>query len=384
MGIGRDPFGLESPAQRLFREERERRRLFDDLGAHRGGIEREIERVKDELLGTRRFTSPFGGQTFRTVREEIERNRAYTRAIDDLISPASVIARQQTAMAIAARVPLLRKEAEALASTLGSAFNSTTRALEAQSQAIAALLGTSDWQRERASLSAAAEAMRPSMAAIARSAALRRATDAATLRLSAGKGEAEDPHLAAFAEESAVASAVLSSLAEADDPQESIRHLAEFLKVLTRIFDRLGKNTVREITEAGLVTLFVMAVTLLDAFGPKEPAELGQGDKAALADIRGEVETLRERLSAYERVLESADREFTEDLPRATARTQAKVRFLPDGSSPLVYRLKNGEVVAVASRKGRWRQVIFRDSLTDQLSRGWVYASSLSESAVRP
>lgn len=40
---------------------------------------------------------------------------------------------------------------------------------------------------------------------------------------------------------------------------------------------------------------------------------------------------------------------------------------------------KAGEVVAIEKRQGRWRLAVFRDPLSNQLARAWVY-----ETALRP
>jgi hypothetical protein len=35
-------------------------------------------------------------------------------------------------------------------------------------------------------------------------------------------------------------------------------------------------------------------------------------------------------------------------------------------------------VLAIEKREGRWHRVVFRDPLSDQLSRAWVYATAVT------
>ncbi|MDF0490605.1 hypothetical protein PX554_20950 [Sphingomonas sp. H39-1-10] len=40
-------------------------------------------------------------------------------------------------------------------------------------------------------------------------------------------------------------------------------------------------------------------------------------------------------------------------------------------------KASEGEVVAIVKAQGRWRLVVFRDPLSNQLARAWVYQTAL-------
>ena len=77
---------------------------------------------------------------------------------------------------------------------------------------------------------------------------------------------------------------------------------------------------------------------------------------------------------------QSAQREFLDyvsNLPGGMVARRAYVRKRPDGSAKRIVTLHEGAPVAVVESQGRWRKVIYRDLLTDELRDGWVWGGSI-------
>ncbi|MFD1960456.1 SH3 domain-containing protein [Novosphingobium panipatense] len=50
------------------------------------------------------------------------------------------------------------------------------------------------------------------------------------------------------------------------------------------------------------------------------------------------------------------------------------MRREPQGKAQILMRGDAGTLLAVKDSRGKWRLVVYRDPLTDQLSEGWVFA----------
>lgn len=65
-------------------------------------------------------------------------------------------------------------------------------------------------------------------------------------------------------------------------------------------------------------------------------------------------------------------------LPRAVLSRDAIFRRKPERAGEVVLKASEGEVVAIAKTQGRWRLVVFRDPLSNQLAQAWVYQTALT------
>lgn len=70
--------------------------------------------------------------------------------------------------------------------------------------------------------------------------------------------------------------------------------------------------------------------------------------------------------------------DYVSSLPRGeVVSARAFVREHPERSAERIATLSSETPVAIADRSGRWRKIIYRDELTDQLAEGWVWSGSI-------
>lgn len=100
-------------------------------------------------------------------------------------------------------------------------------------------------------------------------------------------------------------------------------------------------------------------------------------EKAAFAALN-QVEALQQETRRYHEAEARADEAYVADLPRAELSRDATFRREPRRAGAVVLKAPDGMVLAIERRQGRWRLVMYRDPLTGQLARAWVYANAVS------
>ena len=90
-----------------------------------------------------------------------------------------------------------------------------------------------------------------------------------------------------------------------------------------------------------------------------------------------EVETLKDKLDQMQAANVAANEAYVSSLPRAELNRPAPIRCAADGTAQVILKAPKGMLLAVKQSQGRWRLVVYRDPLTDQLAEGWVYAPSV-------
>ena len=65
--------------------------------------------------------------------------------------------------------------------------------------------------------------------------------------------------------------------------------------------------------------------------------------------------------------------EYVASLPRGELARKANIRSGPSGSAARIMVADAGTPIAVVKSEKRWRLVVYRDPLTEQLAQGWVY-----------
>ncbi len=65
-------------------------------------------------------------------------------------------------------------------------------------------------------------------------------------------------------------------------------------------------------------------------------------------------------------------------MPRAQIVRDATLRRKPERAGEVVLHMQAGDAVVIEKAQGRWRLVVFRDPLSNQLSRAWVYHTALA------
>ena len=64
-------------------------------------------------------------------------------------------------------------------------------------------------------------------------------------------------------------------------------------------------------------------------------------------------------------------------LARAELKRMTSIRREPQGKAPVLMRGDTGMLLAIKESRGKWRLIVYRDPLSDQLAEGWVYAPAV-------
>jgi len=90
--------------------------------------------------------------------------------------------------------------------------------------------------------------------------------------------------------------------------------------------------------------------------------------------MKVDVERLQDKLDKILMADEAADESYVSGLPRAELKRATAIRREAQSKAEVLMRGVKGMPLAIKQSQGRWRLVVYRDLLTDQLSEGWVYA----------
>ena len=182
---------------------------------------------------------------------------------------------------------------------------------------------------------------------------------------------------------------VAEAIVQAESDQETAELQASLLSLIGQFFGNLGPNTIPELQKMGLITFLAFIFTIMgtgltaytmlpheQAMNPQEKAafvELNQKTDRALADIQ-----------SYHVAAADIDKAFLAGLPRAELARDAAFRTKPARDGEIVLEAPKGTELAIEQAQGNWRKIVFRDPLSNQLARGWVYASVLTSLAAIP
>ena len=381
MAKTKDPFDFENPVEKALRDEvRRQKELEKAMSPFGTSLQSEVVKIaREHALARERYVNLLGPDTFRTIREVGEEQRRFADAVKQFVTPASLLAMQQTASAISKSYPEFQTRAKQIASGLTPMFKAAADSMQANADAMARVFSSIEFQDQISAVSRAAADLMPNMAAISASAEMLRKIEIATLKASAQHAVSLSADLEFIALQTDLADRAIANLAETNDPSQVVHLLTNLVCVLASFFQRFRENTVREVTEMGLIGLIVIAIAVIDAIPEPHVTELSSADREQVEAVDEQLASLREQLHALGQAMRQADEQFVAGLPRAETKSFANVRIEPSGSSRRLYRLGAQTPVAIAERRGHWRKVVYRDELTNSLSRGWVYSSSLTE-----
>lgn len=363
----KDRFGFpETTADRYLREEQERARPYRDMLG--GGTVAEAIREASERH--RLFSDLDALRPYRSVLDVLERERRDHERFRQLTSTAWAQSISETARSIVERDRSLLAEERRLAGTMLE----TVRAFEKSRSTVAdAIREATAGGTFRQML---AEAL-PRFTGFSTVAQEMRLLDAMTLRASEGVTTSATALAAEMVLET---QRIVTAIAEASSNEESSALQVQLVDILLQLLPRLGPNTLSELRTMGLLgwsgwIAGIMGLLLaVVALQPSQSAE----EKAAFAALHQQVEALSQETHAYRAAASRADEAFVADLPRAELLRPATFRRTPERSGAVVLKAPVGMPLALQQRRGAWRLVVYRDPLTDQLARGWVYGKAVT------
>lgn len=363
----RNPFGFtETAADRYLREERERAKLFKDMlggGAVATAI-REATQARDLMRGVD-FDRPYRG-----VLDALERDRKEQASFKALTSTAWALSVTETARNIAERNAGLFEDQRRLS---GSVLD-TVKAFDLNRSTVAtAIAAASSGDSVRRMI---AEAL-PRFSAFSAIAEQMRLVDAMTLRASEGIVQSATALAAEMVLET---QRIAEAIVAAPTDEESIELQGKLLELIISFVARLGPNTITELQNMGLVQWsgwFATMLGLLLAIAAMN-SDMSQQEKAAFGDLNQKVEQLQQETHRYYEAEGRAEEAYVADLPRAELARDATLRRTPERAGAVVMKAPRGMLLAVEKSEGRWRLVVFRDPLSNQLARAWVYETAVT------
>jgi hypothetical protein len=363
----RNPFGFtETAAERYLREEREHAKLFKDMlggGAVATAI-REATQVRDLMRGVD-FDRPYRG-----VLDALERDRKEHASFKALTSTAWALSVTETARNIAERNAGLFEDQRRLS---GSVLD-TVKAFDLNRSTVAtAIAAASSGDSVRRMI---AEAL-PRFSGFSAIAEQMRLVDAMTLRASEGIVQSATALAAEMVLET---QRIAEAIVAAPTDEESIELQGKLLELIIGFVARLGPNTITELQNMGLFqwsAWFGTMLGLLLAIAAMN-SDMSQQEKAAFGELNQKVEQLQQETHRYYEAEGRAEEAYVADLPRAELARDATLRRTPERAGAVVMKAPRGMLLAVEKSERRWRLVVFRDPLSNQLARAWVYETAVT------
>ncbi|WOF44736.1 hypothetical protein KNJ79_07480 [Sphingopyxis indica] len=359
-----NPFGFpDNATYRLMREELQRaEQLRRALGPDY--VRRAIEDVERQRA---LLTALDWDQTFRAAREALRLAQEQRQSLWQLASADWALAARETARDIALQQQSLIEQQRELTGSMAGAM----KVLQAQSSMLDTAFGVADFAARQRSL---IDQIAPAMQLYGAIAQRMRMIDFATLRASA---DAVDSSLAAVAESVIEAQQLAEAMAATEDTHERAKLLHRFLEVLFAPFGRFGVNTVGEYENMGLFGLLSILSAILSFITASLPPAQSPEDKAAFAELNGKLDRMQAEERRYHDVKAERDQAFLAGMPRGQLSRAATLRRRPHRDGEIVFRADVGMELAIEKSEGRWRLVVFRDPLSDQLMRAWVYSTAI-------
>jgi hypothetical protein len=364
-----NPFGPGGPFYEAFRRQRE---LAELVKRTLGPAHELRERMRDLEGSLASFRELERSGVLGTIHAAANLSAERAAALDALATPAWLLAVQQTAASVARRDPTILKTQELLAASAVSDVVTLARTFEANRSTMATVMAASQWGEQFRSLS---ESLAPTIAGIKLAAERARALDMLTLRATAD-AVAKSATMAA-AEQVLKAHRLLEAMGEAQSPEQSASLFAALLSVMAAIFSGFHENTVKELRGVGSVKLLEIFMLAVAIWQFATPADLSPAQQKVVAEMQAEFESMEDKLDKILATTEAANEAYVAELPRAELRRSAAICREGQARARVLMRGEAGMLLAVKESRGRWRLVVYRDPLTDQLSEGWVHAPAV-------
>ncbi len=362
-----NPFGLpETAVDRFLREERERANMFKDVFA--GGAVAEAMRA--ETLRDRLFRGVDFDKPYRGILDTLERDRKERERYKELTSTAWALSVTEAARSITQRSTGLVEQQRRLSSSVVD----TMRAFDANRSTVATALAAA---RAGDSYRRMIEDMFPKMSGFSAIAERMRLVDVMTLRASEGVVASATALAAEMVLET---QRITEAIAAAATEDEGAALFSELFEKVTAYVATLGPKTIAELNTMGLMQWtawlfgFLGLVLAIVALIPNPSAE----QQRAITELNQKYEVLHQETDRLSEADAKASEDFLDALPRAEIVRDATLRRKPERAGEVVLHMQAGDTVVIEKAQGRWRFVFFRDPLSNQLSRAWVYHTALA------
>jgi len=353
-----NPFGQPPSIVDLYRQTRPALELARGSISHADNLKQLVDQLDGPLKAFRELpVNPYRDTVdvmLRRIRDE-DGWRSTARAIEDAARQ-----RELTLQAVAG-IGALQERQRLAVTTFGSGILRTVELLGRNRDTIASAIAAVRAQDEIAVLASSI---------VKRMEALR----FADLTLDAFPRTAVD----AFLEQYARAQRAASDFTEVETEEERTVLLGALLMALVNALRGLLQNTRKDVL--GLSALALLGViadvkSLLPSAPPPgmtvEQVQKFEETHRGVEQIEREFEELRESNRGL-------DEAYVSTLPRAELKRSAIIRDMPCREGKPLIRAAGGTLLAIAGTQGRWKLVVFRDPLTEQLAQGWAYGANVT------
>jgi hypothetical protein len=249
----------------------------------------------------------------------------------------------------------------------------TAKALQSHNSILAVAMSTSKWQDQFKTI---ADQLGPSLMAFRGTAERMAMIDMQTLRASAERFQTSAIQVAAL--QAAEAQYLIEAFAQVDSPEEGAQLFSEFVTLMAGLLGQFQYNTIEELRKVGLFGIIAIISAFVSFFPNNLPDGQTPEQQQEFFEMRIQINNFQNQLSELQNSEDRLNETYVSDLPKAHLARQSNIRHRPSRDSSKVLVLGAGTLVAIIRSEGRWKLVVFRDPLTDQLSQGWVYGASVT------
>lgn len=362
-----DPFGRRphSVVEEFYRREKQRSDLIKQALGPTYALQQQMNALKPHLglMSEMQNAGILGAvdQARKLHAEEF-------RSLNLLMSSQRLSGVTQAAMALSQHNDGLLSNIRNLSRSFDTGILATAKALQGNNSVLAAAMAASKWQDQWKSL---AEQLSPGLLALRATAERAMILDMATLRATAEHLHGSAAYIAA--QQVIEAQELAEALTHAETPDESAKLFVAFVAAIAGIFKALGDNTVDELRRQGLLGLLVITMTIMALPQLQPDPGMTAEEQQAYSELQEKVDDLQDSLRELIEAEGELSGEYVASLPRGELARKANIRSGPSGSAARIMVADAGTLIAVVKSEKRWRLVVYRDPLTEQLAQGWVY-----------
>jgi hypothetical protein len=302
----------------------------------------------------------------------MERERKFSadlfKSLNLLADAHRLTAVSQSALALSQHDRGMVAQIRILSRTIESGVFAVEKSLKTNNSVLSSVIAASKWQLQWKLL---AEQLSPSLFALRTNAERLMMVDLATLRASAQDVQISD--VQTVAEQAIELHELAEALSKAETAEDSAQLFVAFIAALAAIFGRLKENTADELRRLGLIGLLLIAVTIVSLPQLQPEAGMSLDEKKAYSELQDRVENLHQELRKIISAEGALEEEYVASLPRAEIARRTSIRTAPARSASRIMVADVGTPIAIAKAEKRWKLIVYRDPLTNQLAQGWVY-----------
>lgn len=366
-----DPFAkiTHSAADEFFRREREQAAMIKRALGPSFALQEQVKALESPFA---KFAEMQNSGIFREIERARKLHADQFKSINQLMTPHWQSAVRDAATTLSLYDGGVSEQLRSLSTRFDSGILATSKMLQEQNSIIASAIGAARWQDQWKAL---AEQISPNLSAFRIIAERALTLELATLRASEQHFETAAQYLAEHAIE---AQRLAEALVATDTPEESAQLFIAFVGALAAIFDHFKGNTFEELRKLGLVGLCLIAMTIMSLPQLQPDPEMSAEERQQYSELHSELQSLKGIMQEFVDTESSLNEAFISSLPRGELMRRSNIRRAPHRNAPKIIVAEPATLIAIIRSEGRWKEIVFRDPLTEQLSKGWVYGTSVS------